>query len=91
MRAQAFGRRAAIAGGGAMVPASGWAQAAGPDGPVTIVVPYTAGTGPDFLARLMAPFLGGGSDSRRWWTTGPGPRGTSGPRGWRARRRMGGR
>ena len=28
-----------------------------PDGPVTIVVPYTAGTGPDLLARLAAPFL----------------------------------
>ncbi len=28
-----------------------------PDGPVTMIVPYTAGTGPDILARLSAPFL----------------------------------
>jgi tripartite-type tricarboxylate transporter receptor subunit TctC len=28
-----------------------------PDGPVTIIVPYTPGTGPDILARLAAPFL----------------------------------
>jgi tripartite-type tricarboxylate transporter receptor subunit TctC len=28
-----------------------------PDGPVTIVVPYTAGTGPDILARLASPYL----------------------------------
>jgi len=28
-----------------------------PDGPVTVIVPYTAGTGPDILARLAAPWL----------------------------------
>ncbi|WP_424139850.1 tripartite tricarboxylate transporter substrate binding protein [Roseomonas chloroacetimidivorans] len=28
-----------------------------PDGPVTIVVPYTPGTGPDILSRLLAPSL----------------------------------
>ncbi len=28
-----------------------------PDGPVTIIVPYTPGTGPDILARLAAPVL----------------------------------
>jgi len=26
-----------------------------PDGPVTVIVPYTAGTGPDILARLIGP------------------------------------
>jgi len=28
-----------------------------PDGPVTVIVPYTAGTGPDILARLVSPWL----------------------------------
>jgi tripartite-type tricarboxylate transporter receptor subunit TctC len=28
-----------------------------PDGPVTVIVPYTAGTGPDVLARLGSPWL----------------------------------
>ncbi|MBO1081282.1 tripartite tricarboxylate transporter substrate binding protein [Roseomonas haemaphysalidis] len=34
-----------------------WAQQQHPDGPVTIVVPYTAGTGPDILARLASQHL----------------------------------
>ena len=33
------------------------AQPRMPDGPVTIVVPYTPGTGPDILARLAAPVI----------------------------------
>ena len=28
-----------------------------PDGPVTIIAPYTPGTGPDIHARLIAPVL----------------------------------
>ncbi|PZP43607.1 MAG: Twin-arginine translocation pathway signal [Azospirillum brasilense] len=35
------------------------AQPRQPDGPVTVVVPYTAGTGPDILARLAGPWLQG--------------------------------
>ena len=33
------------------------AQNRQPDGPVTIVVPYTAGGGPDILSRLISPYL----------------------------------
>ncbi|MFT8243795.1 Bug family tripartite tricarboxylate transporter substrate binding protein [Roseomonas sp. BN140053] len=56
-------RRRQILGGAAALPfAAGLAQAQGGgapgvDGPVTLVVPYTPGTGHDILARLMSPFL----------------------------------
>lgn len=33
------------------------ARAQAPEGPVTLVVPYTPGTGPDTLARLLSPLL----------------------------------
>jgi tripartite-type tricarboxylate transporter receptor subunit TctC len=42
---------------GAAVLATAGAGAAAQDGPVTIVVPYTPGTGQDTLARLIAPEL----------------------------------
>ena len=55
----AIGRRAALAAPLAFaLPAftsPAWAQS--PDGPVTLIVPYTPGTGPDALARLLSPFL----------------------------------
>ena len=41
----------------ATVLAAGTVQAQAPDGPVTLVVPYTPGTGPDLLARMLAPPL----------------------------------
>jgi tripartite-type tricarboxylate transporter receptor subunit TctC len=53
-------RRHAIATGLAALAAPGPAGAQGtpqPDGPVTLIVGSTAGTGNDILARLMAPFL----------------------------------
>jgi tripartite-type tricarboxylate transporter receptor subunit TctC len=39
------------------LPIAANAQPRLPDGPVTIIVPYTPGTGPDILARLVAPVL----------------------------------
>ena len=48
-------RRLAALAALAAMPAQ--AQPSLPDGPVTIVVPYTPGTGPDILARLVAPVL----------------------------------
>jgi tripartite-type tricarboxylate transporter receptor subunit TctC len=53
-------RRQAIAAGLAALAAPVAARGQGtrqPDGPVTLVVGSTAGTGNDILARLMAPFL----------------------------------
>jgi tripartite-type tricarboxylate transporter receptor subunit TctC len=51
------GRRALL-GAAALPFLTRSAAAQSPDGPVTIVVPYTPGTGNDILARLLAPFLG---------------------------------
>ncbi|MFT8246196.1 Bug family tripartite tricarboxylate transporter substrate binding protein [Roseomonas sp. BN140053] len=52
-------RRAILALGaaGALLPGTGRAQPSVAAGPVTIVVPYGAGTGPDTLARLVASVL----------------------------------
>jgi tripartite-type tricarboxylate transporter receptor subunit TctC len=53
------GRRAlvglALGGAALLAAAPGGAQV--PDGPVTVLVPYTPGTGMDILARLLAPHL----------------------------------
>src|SRR5512132_44554 len=46
--------------GGALaltVPSTGWSQGGYPTRPVTIVVPFTPGTGADVLARLLEPRL----------------------------------
>ncbi len=51
---QTMSRRAALA---APLVLALPARAQAPDGPVTLVVPYTPGTGPDTLARLLSPFL----------------------------------
>jgi tripartite-type tricarboxylate transporter receptor subunit TctC len=51
-------RRRALALPAALLAGSAAAQEALVQGPVTLVVPYGAGTGPDLLARLVAPVLG---------------------------------
>ena len=48
-------RRAMLGLGAAAL--AGAARAEGPDGPITLLVPYTPGTGPDILARLVSPAL----------------------------------
>ncbi|MGG5818644.1 Bug family tripartite tricarboxylate transporter substrate binding protein [Falsiroseomonas sp. HW251] len=53
-------RRRLIAAAGALWGGGAAAQGTAgrmPDGAVTIVVPYTPGTGPDILARMVAPVL----------------------------------
>ena len=52
LTASALGSMAAVAAAG-----SAPAQPRPPSGPVTVVVPYTPGTGPDILARLISPVL----------------------------------
>jgi len=48
-------RRAMLGLSAAALAGTAWAE--GPDGPVTLLVPYTPGTGPDILARLVSPAL----------------------------------
>jgi tripartite-type tricarboxylate transporter receptor subunit TctC len=55
MRASTLSRRRLAAVGLSICAAPALAQA--PDGAVTVIVPYTPGTGPDILARLAAPVL----------------------------------
>jgi tripartite-type tricarboxylate transporter receptor subunit TctC len=54
---QQITRRGLGALAGLGLPGAARAQSRLPDGPVTIIVPYTPGTGPDILARLVAPVL----------------------------------
>ena len=48
-------RRSVVLGLGAAL--GGLSPARAQDGPVTIIVPFTPGTGMDILARLVAPVL----------------------------------
>jgi tripartite-type tricarboxylate transporter receptor subunit TctC len=57
--AAAAGAKAPAAPEARAQPTGPGAAATAPDGPVTVVVPYTPGTGPDLLARLVAPVLQG--------------------------------
>ena len=59
----------------AVAPFPAAAQIAGR--PITIIVPYSPGTGIDILARSIATDL-----SQWWWTTGPAPAAISAPE-WR--------
>ena len=52
----AIGRRAVVAGGAALLAGGAWAQGLS-ERPITIVVPFTAGTGMDILARLLGEQL----------------------------------
>ena len=46
-----------------------WAQS----GAIKIVVPYTPGSGPDILSRLMAEQIGPRKDPRSWSRIAPAP------------------
>ena len=46
---------------------------------ITIVVPYTAGTGIDIVARLSVRSCGSAGDNRSWLRTSPAPAATSAP------------
>jgi tripartite-type tricarboxylate transporter receptor subunit TctC len=48
----------ALAGLSLALPALGWADAAWPNQPLKLIVPYPAGGGTDYFARLVAPGIG---------------------------------